>query len=382
MEMSVHQQIIEALGKAKKILVVLPKVSHADSVAAGLALTLFLKKTDKDVVLVSSSPLPENLKFLPGSAQIQSSVENGQSLVVVLDTSQKSLDELSYQARDNKVEIFLKSKTSLFIPADVSFGAEKFPLDAIVCLDCKSLEDAGEIFENNTDLFFETPKINIDHKPGNEYFGNINLVDVTASSVSEILSGLFEKFENQLVDEDIATCLLTGIIAKTESFQHVRTTPKAFLQASQLVSLGGRQQEVIKHIYKTKSLPLLKLWGRVLAKLKTMDDFSLAYATLDGSDFEKTAGSAELLPAVLNELLDNTSGYRLVAILAENGPGKIGWLLAMHQEVDSAKVLAELSIGANFSQSAIGQYQIFSFSQSAANIGEAESKLLQAAKKI
>src|SRR6202042_3084276 len=129
--------------------------------------------------------------------------------------------------------------------------------DLIIVLEAGSLENLGKIYEQHTDVFFETPKINIDNKANNEYFGAINLVDVTATSVAEILAELLQKYEDQLIDEDVATCLLAGIISKTHSFQHVLTTPKAFLKASELVALGGRQQEVVKHIYKTKSLPLL-----------------------------------------------------------------------------------------------------------------------------
>jgi len=38
------------------------------------------------------------------------------------------------------------------------------------------------------------------------------LVELTATSVAEILAGLLEQFEAALLDEDIATALLTGIM--------------------------------------------------------------------------------------------------------------------------------------------------------------------------
>ena len=121
-------------------------------------------------------------------------------------------------------------------------------MDLIIALEAHSLEDLGGLYEHNADLFFETPKINIDNNPENEYFGAVNLVDVTATSVAEILTGLLQEYEAQLLDEDIATCLLTGIISKTQSFQDVQTTPRAFLKASELVSLGGRQQDYKKYL--------------------------------------------------------------------------------------------------------------------------------------
>ena len=149
------------------------------------------------------------------------------------------------------------------------------------------MEDLGSLNEHNADLFFETPKINVDNKAENEYFGAINLVDVTATSVAEILAGLLQEYEAQLLDEDILLpCLLTGIISKTQSFQHVQTTPRAFLKASELVALeGGRQQEIIKNIYKTKPLSLLKLWGRALARMKIQEDIKAIHSVPTGVDF-------------------------------------------------------------------------------------------------
>ena len=167
----------------------------------------------------------------------------------------------------------------------MSFSAEKFPVDLIFVLGAKSLEDLGGLYEQNTDLFFETPKINIDNRAENEYFGQINLVDITVTSAAEILAELLQKYEEQLMDQDIATCLLLGIISSTRSFQHVQTTPKAFLKASELVALGARQQEIIKNIYKTKSLPLLKLWGRALARMKILEDEKIVYSILSSDGF-------------------------------------------------------------------------------------------------
>jgi len=198
MELSTEKQIIDQLTRANKVLVALPQVLTADSVASGLALTQFLKKLDKDAVLVSSGQLLENLKFLPQADSLSSNVKAGKSLVINVDTSQRKLEELSYQSVDQRAQIFLKADVGTFEATDISFTADKFPVDVIVVLDAKSLEDLGALFEKNTDLFFETPKINIDNKPGNEYFGAINFVDIAASSVAEILASLFEKFETKL----------------------------------------------------------------------------------------------------------------------------------------------------------------------------------------
>lgn len=375
MELTVQEQIFELLRKAKKIIIALPERLTADAVSGGLALKMFLQKMQKDVDLVSSGRALDPLVFLPASDEIKNSINAGKSLVLSINTAQKKLDEISYQIFPDRASVYLKSGGAAFEASDVSFAQEKFPVDVIITLEAPSLEALGSLFEQNTDLFYETPKINIDHKASNELYGAVNLVEVSATSVGEILAGLLESFEASLLDQDIATALLCGIITKTNSFQHARTTPEAFLKASKLIGLGGRQQDIIKHFYKTKSLPLLKLWGRCLARLKTEEAFLFAYSALNFADLEKSgAVFTDILPA-LKELLSSLSGFRLVAILAEVAQGEFRIFLAAHLSLPAAKVLQFFP---QAQESGSWQdFKLFETSVSLLSLSEAEKQLGQ-----
>lgn len=358
MELSSREQIFELIKKSGKILLALPENLNADSLASALALKLFVKKLGKEAEVVSSGKVPANVAFLPGSNGVINNIQSGKSFIVNVDVSQKKLAELSYQTADNKVQIYLKSEGGEFEPADISFGKEGAGYDLIISLGAKSLEDFGKFYEQHTDLFFETPKINIDNQAGNEYFGAVNLIDVTATSVCEILTELFQKYETQLVDEDIATCLLAGIIEKTGSFQSVKTTPKSFAHASELIALGGRQQEIIKHIYKTKSLPLLKLWGRALARMKIPEGQGVIYSLLNHTDFEKAeATEKELLPA-LKEFIDNVSGYKIIALLTEPSSTEKRLIAAVHEQISATDLLQRLGGQGKISEATIGNYKV------------------------
>lgn len=382
MELPLSEQIFEQIKKSGKILILLPEVLTADSLASGLALRLFLLKQQKDVSLISAAEAPENLKFLPGASELKSQLTAVKSLVVTLDTSKKQLDEISYQTSADKAQIYLKSKDLEFLPEDVTFSKEKFPVDLIIIIGARSVEDLGKISEHNADLLFETVKINIDNKSGNEYFGAINLVDITATSAAEILAELLQKYEEQLIDQDIATCLLAGIIEKTASFQHVQTTPKAFLKASELVALGGRQQEVVKNIFKSKSLALLKLWGRALARMKPLDSEKVIYSVLNYLDFEKAGSSeAEVLP-VLKEFLDNLSGYNIVALITESQKGQLELTAAVHEQIDAEKLLADLASPGKIFNFNLGNYKVLQITETQMSLEELENKFLKVARSI
>jgi nanoRNase/pAp phosphatase (c-di-AMP/oligoRNAs hydrolase) len=380
MELSTDQQIFELVKKNNKILIVLPQNPEADSLASALGLRLFLNKLQKDVSVVSTGGLPQSLQFLPGVDGLQSQISARKSLVVTVDTSVKKLDEISYQTSETKAQIFLKAKDEEFTAADVSFSTEKFPVDLIFTLGVRSLEALGGLYEQNADLFFETPKVNIDNRANNEYFGQINLVDITVNSIAEILAELLQKYEQQLLDQDIATCLLLGIISATRSFQHVQTTPKAFLKASELVALGARQQEIVKNIYKTKSLPLLKLWGRALARMKILEDENAVYSVLALADFERAgAGAAELLP-VLAEFIDNISGYKIIALLAEPAQNSETLILAVHEQLSAEKLAQSLGDGAKVLSQSLGSYKIIEQNLTAETLENLEARLLEVLK--
>lgn len=380
MDIPIDQQIFELIRKSNKILIILPQNVLADCLSSALGLRLFLNKLHKDVLVATAGQSPENLKFLPGVDALKNQINARKSLVVTVDTTAKKLEEISYQTQEDKARIYLKSKDEEFTPQDLSFSTEKFPVDLIFVLGAKSLEDLGKLYEDNIDLFFETPKINIDNHPDNEYFGQLNFVDITVSSVAEILTEVLQKYEQQLLDQDIATCLLLGIISSTRSFQHVQTTPKAFLKASELVALGARQQEIIKHIYKTKPLSLLKLWGRALARMKILEEEKIVYSVLNLADFEKAqAGAQELLP-VLAEFIDNISGYKIIALLAEPVLNFKLLLLAAHEQVSAGKLAESLGAGANILSQSLGSYKIIEQNLDNESLENLEARLLEALK--
>ena len=171
------------------------------------------------------------------------------------------------------------------------------------------------------------PLINIDHHASNSEFGTINYVDITASATTQMLLPIIRKIEEatgqDLMDADIATLLLAGIITDTGSFQHSNTTPNAFAVAAELLDYGARQQEIIKHVYKTKSLATLKLWGQVLSKIQFDKDYRFVWSTVSQKDLAETGADMEDTGAIIDELLNNAPGAEVVALIKEKVPGEL-----------------------------------------------------------
>ncbi len=317
MDTPIYPQVIEKLSKSTNILIVTAPAASGDDLAAAAALKSFLSKLEKEVLVVALGGLNSNFSFLPGMEEARTELNVTKSFVVDISTKRIQIEELSYKKEADKLSVFIKPKQGQFTSEDVSFRTSNFPFDAIVCVGIASLDSLGEFYVRNTDLFFETPIINIDRSPANENYGQFNLVTLSATANSEIIFDLINNFESSLIDEHIATSLLTGIIVETNSFQHVRTTPAAFLKASQLVSLGADQPAIIGRLYKNKSLGFLKLWGRVLARIKQEPGLSLVYSMINSSDVAKSGATADDIGLIIKEMALQLSFAKTCFFLVE-----------------------------------------------------------------
>ena len=371
----IEQQIFDSINKAKRILITLSQNANGDGLGAGLALFEFLKKLEKEPELVSTVGDLGPYRFLPGIENLKTEVSVFQSFVISVAKTNAQLSELSYEEQSDRVDIFLKPSSGKFSPQDVTFRTAKFPYDLIIVLDTPALEHLGVLYERNTDFFFETPIVNIDHHPNNEQFGEINLVDLTATSTAEILAGLIESFEAGLIDDRIATNLLTGIIVETNSFQHIKTTPKAFLKASSLIAQGGRHQDIIRELYKTKNISLLKLWGRALARLREVKDLQVAYSLLSAMDLQKSGSPEEDVFGVMQELVANLAGRKIVFLLAETSGGDVLGYFYFHPSVRAQLVVETL--GGQMLNGSMASLRVVG-----ANILEVEKTVLEKLQKL
>ncbi len=179
--------------------------------------------------------------------------------------------------------------------------------DLLITMGVKSLEEIGSFFEQNSQLFSQTPVLNIDNHPSNENFGEVNLVDVT-SPLAEILTNLIKFMEAEdeaFLDEKIATHLLTGVICASQNFRNAKTRPKTFETSAYLIERGGDHQKIIKHLYKQKSVSQINLLGKILEKLSFNEPRELYSASLTEKDFQDCKSSSRDLSFVVEELKFN-----------------------------------------------------------------------------
>lgn len=342
----IRKQIIDVILRSQHILLMPSAPADGDSIGSALALYLAFKKIDKDVTVVLSEPVPDAFQFLPTTNVINQDFSPGNDFIVTLDCEKSKVDSIKTKIEPNKVNIIITAKKGQFSAKEVSFSHGPTKYDLIITVDTGDLSQLGRFYEDNTELFTQIPLINIDHHASNGQFGKINYVDIMASATTEILIPLIEEMERttdtKLMDEDIATLLLAGIITDTGSFQNANTTPRSFAAAAHLVKYGARQQEIIQHVFKTKRLSMLRLWGRILSNIKVDNAHHFVWATISRKDFEETGARDDETGGIIDELMTNAPGTEIVLILKHRNDGYIGGSLRTLSPSIDASVIADM----------------------------------------
>lgn len=336
MELTPKQQALELITKSKNILLVTHAKPDGDALGSLTALYLVLNKLGKKATAVVVDVVASQYQFLPKLDEFVDQLNALRDFIISIDCVTATADKLAYNFQDGKLNIVITPKDGNFKPQDVSFTEGSFQFDLLITLDAADWDQLGDIYANNVKLFQGVPAINIDHHSTNDYYGTVNLVDLTATATAEILVGLIEALGPSLIDEDVATALLTGIISDTGSFQHSHTTPKSLTIAAQMVGFGARQQEIIKNLFKTKSLTTLKLWGKILMDIKFDPEHKLSWSAVPLQYFAETGAKKEETGGVIDELMTSVPGADIVLLLTEKEPREISGSVRTKKGVNSA----------------------------------------------
>lgn len=244
-----------------------------DTLGSILALAHAFRKMGKDVTLLSSDGVPEIYRWMPGSDKISSNTDR----------------------RD-------------------------FDL-AVVC-DAGALNRVGE---NVVPTISATPKlINIDHHISDGSFGNIQIVDTSASATAELVWDLINELSSelgiQLADRAIADCLMTGIITDTGSFRYLNVTPRTFRIAAELEELGALPSPIYELVFENRTLISQKLLGRALDSLQVTSCGRIAWGHVRASDFDEYKADDVETEGIVNHI--RAVQTALIGILFREVPGK------------------------------------------------------------
>jgi phosphoesterase RecJ-like protein len=318
MALTPQQQALEQITRAKRILVVTKEHAPNEASASASACALFLQAMGKQVdTVVPGADRSAVPAFLPNASGLRSSIGAMRAFNIALDVKEVPLGELMYDVKDGVLNITVVPKHGEWTPKHLSFKHGEDRYDLVIALDAPDMQSLGELSRTHADFLYRTTVINIDCDAANEHWGQINIVDLNAVSTTEVLFGLFDTWNRHLVNADIATALLAGMIAKTKSFRTPNVTPKTLTTASQLVAAGARREEIVHGLWRTRTVPILKLWGRALSRLEQDRDRGIVWTSLSRQDFLETGAGSDSLDDVTGELIAYAPDAKVVVFVYE-----------------------------------------------------------------
>jgi len=235
------QEIVEVLKKANNVLVTVSKDPSIDQLSAGIGLTLALNKLGKHATAVYSGETPSRIEFLEPDETYEKNTDSLRDFIISLDKAKA--DKLKYKVEDSVVKIFITPYRSSISESDLEFTQGDFNVDVVLAVGVKEQTDFDEAIRAHGRIFHDAKVATINDSEGDE-LGGISWVDTSTSSLSELTAELARELGDDVLDEQIATAFLTGIVASTDRFSNERTSANTMKTSALLMAAGANQQLV------------------------------------------------------------------------------------------------------------------------------------------
>jgi hypothetical protein len=242
---NVKQQVVDRLKQANNILVTVKNSPSIDLLSSCLALSLLLDKLDKHATAVFSGEVPSAMEFLKPEETIEQTPNSLRDFIISLDKSKA--DKLRYKVEDKVVRIFITPYKSSLSQDDLEFSQGDLNVDLVVALGVHEQNELDEAVVAHGRILHDAGIISINNT-ANGSLGSLNWQDTNASSVAEMIADLSHSFGEGMLDEQVATALLTGIVAETARFSNDKTTPQTMRLAGELMAAGANQQLVANEL--------------------------------------------------------------------------------------------------------------------------------------
>lgn len=238
---SQKQSIIDRLKQANNILVTVSANPTVDQLAACVGLSLMLNGLEKHATAVFSGTVPSTIEFLQPEKTIEKNTNSLRDFIIALDKSKA--DKLRYKVEDKVVKIFITPYRTSISDKDLEFSEGDFNVDVVVCLGVHDQRDLDQAITSHGRILHDATVIGITTSVGNS-IGTLNWQDQKSSSLCEMVATLADSFDKKVLDTQVATALLTGIVAETDRFSNTKTSPDTMKVSAQLMAAGANQQLV------------------------------------------------------------------------------------------------------------------------------------------
>lgn len=239
-------QVVAALQNSKNVLVAVKANPSIDELASALAFTFLLGKLDKHATAVFSGKIPPAIEFLDPEKVFEDTVDSLRDFIIALD--KEKADKLRYKVEDDVVKVFITPYKTVISEKDLQFSQGDFNVDVVVALGVIGREELDKAIIAHGRILHDATVVTINSGPQQSSLGAIDWHNAEASSIAEMIIALHDSLGGNMLDAQISTALLTGLVAETNRFSNDKTTPKVMNIAAQLMAAGANQQLVATNL--------------------------------------------------------------------------------------------------------------------------------------
>src|SRR3989344_1674705 len=246
---SVLSELKNLIPSSKTILIALPSQASIDQLASGLSLFLTLEAGGKQVSVVCDDSMVAGQGYLFGIDHVQKNMPttDGRNLTLTLegvaasDNTVPALEKLDWFAENSNLNlVFHVLPGQQFQPVRIVPKHQGAGFNLIFTIGAVNLNALGNVYSANSQVFSGTHIINIDIQQANTGFGQTNIVDPNASSISEVMSNVISDL-GLILDGDSASNLLAGIFESTSNLTDGKSGAETFMAVANCLRAGGKK---------------------------------------------------------------------------------------------------------------------------------------------
>ncbi len=272
-------QIVDKLKQATNILVTVSSSPSVDQLSAAIGLTLFLNKLGKHGSAVYSGKTPSAIQFLEPQKTLEKTTDSLRDFIIALDKAKA--DKLRYKVEDEMVKIFITPYQTSITEKDLEFSHGDFNVEVVMALGVKEQGELDQAITAHGSILHDATVYGVGAGDPPVALGSSNWNDPKASSLSEMVASLCVAIKPDSFDAQMATAMLTGIVAETERFSNEKTSSETMQISAKLMHAGANQQLVASELQQPS----------VQAPAETGDNAELPELQEDGTPAEDKPSS-------------------------------------------------------------------------------------------
>lgn len=250
---SAKQKVVQSIKDVTNILVTVSASPSVDELSAALGLTIFLNKLGKHATAVFSGDTPPAINFLNPDKTFEQTADSLRDFIIALD--KEKADHLRYKVVDDAVKIFITPYRTTISDKDLEFSQGDYNVELVLALNVENSDSIDTALTAHGKILHDATVVAITAGSVKSGLGSVDWHENNASGVSEMAIELIDDLKTPKVtlDEQMATALLTGIVAVTERFSNSNTSSKAMTAAAELMAAGANQQLVVSKIAESEA---------------------------------------------------------------------------------------------------------------------------------